>query len=47
MAMNIVVTPHQPVYLYSATGEEGEPLDRLHLLSGGLADAQNILIIFR
>ena len=47
MAMNDVVTPHQPIFLYSAAGEEGEPLDRLHWLSGGPFDAQNILIIFR
>jgi hypothetical protein len=47
MAINVVVTAHQPVYLYSAAGEEGEPPDRLHLLSGGPFDAQNILIFFR
>jgi hypothetical protein len=35
MAMNVVVTPHQPVCLYSATGEEGEQLDRPHWLSSG------------
>jgi hypothetical protein len=47
MAMNIVVTPYQPVCLYSAAGEEGEPPDCLHRLSGGSTDAQNILIVFR
>jgi hypothetical protein len=47
MAMNGVVTPHQHVCLYSAAGEEGEPPDRLHWLSGGPFDARNILIVFR
>jgi hypothetical protein len=47
MTMNVVVTPHQPVCLYSAAGEEGGPPDCLHLLSGGPADARNILIVFR
>jgi hypothetical protein len=47
MAMNVVVTPHQPVCLYSAAGEEGEPPHRLHWLSGGPFDVQNILIVFR
>jgi hypothetical protein len=42
-----VTTPHQPVCLYSAAGEEGEPPDRLHWLSGGPFDARNILIVFR
>jgi hypothetical protein len=46
MAMNVVVTHHQPIWLYSAAGEEGEPPDRLHWLSGGPFDAQNILIVF-
>jgi hypothetical protein len=30
-----------------AAGEEGEPPDRLHWLSSGPFDAQNILIVFR
>jgi hypothetical protein len=47
MAMNDVVTPHQPISLYSATGEEGEPLEHVHWLNGGPADARNILIVFR
>jgi hypothetical protein len=47
MAINVVVTPHQPVYLYSAAGEEGKPPCRLHWLSGGLFNARNILIVFR
>jgi hypothetical protein len=47
MAMNAVVTTHQHVCLYSAAGEEGEPPDHLHRLSGGPADARNILIAFR
>jgi hypothetical protein len=45
MAMNVVVTLHQPIYLYSAAGEEGEPPDRLHWLSGGPPKAWNILIV--
>jgi hypothetical protein len=47
MAMNAVVTPHQPVFLYSAAGEEGEPPDHLQWLSGGPFNARNILIVFR
>jgi hypothetical protein len=47
MAMNDVVTPHQPVCLYSATGREGEPPGRLHSLNGGPLDAWNIIIVSR
>jgi hypothetical protein len=47
MAMNVVVTPHQPVCLYSAAREEGEPPYRLHWLSGGPPEARNILIVSR
>jgi hypothetical protein len=47
MIMNVVVTLHQPGCLYSAVGEEGEPPNRLHWLSGGPPEAQNILIISR
>jgi hypothetical protein len=47
MAMNVVVTPYQPVYLYSAAGEEGEPPERVHWLNSGPANAWNILIVFR
>jgi hypothetical protein len=47
MAMNDVVTLHQPVCLYSVVGEEGEPPNRLHWLSGGPPEAQNILIVYR
>jgi hypothetical protein len=35
MAMNVVVTLHQPVCLYSAAWWEGEPPNRPHLLNGG------------
>jgi hypothetical protein len=35
MAMNAVVTSHQPVCLYSAAEKEGEPPDRVHWLNGG------------
>jgi hypothetical protein len=44
--MNVVVTPHQSVYLCSATGEEGEPLEHVYWRNGGPADARNILIVF-
>jgi hypothetical protein len=47
MAMNVVVTSHQHVCLYSAAGEEGEPPDRIHWLNGGPPSAWNILIVFR
>jgi hypothetical protein len=46
MAMNVVVTSHQPASLYSAAGEEGEPPERVHWLNGGPTSARNILIIF-
>jgi hypothetical protein len=47
MAMNDVVTPHQPVCLYSAVGGEGEPLYRSHWLSGGPSGVRNIKIVSR
>jgi hypothetical protein len=46
MAMNVVVTSHQPDYLYNAAGEEGEPPERVHWLNGGSTSARNILIVF-
>jgi hypothetical protein len=46
MAMNVVVTSHQPVCLYSAAGEEGEPAERVYWLNGGPTSARNILTIF-
>jgi hypothetical protein len=46
MAMNVVVTSHQPVCLYSVAGEEGKTPDRLHWLNGGSPSARNILIVF-
>ena len=45
--MNDVVTPHQPVCLYSATGGEGEPPHCMHWLSGGPSSVQNIKIVSR
>jgi hypothetical protein len=45
MAMNDVVTPHQPACLYSAAGGEGEPPHRSHWLSGGPSDVWNIIIV--
>jgi hypothetical protein len=47
MAMNVVVTPHQPVCLYSAAGGEGEPPYYSHWLSGGPPGVQNIIIFSR
>jgi hypothetical protein len=47
MAMNVVVTPHQPVCLYSAAGGEGEPPYRSHWLSGGPSGVHNIIIVAR
>jgi hypothetical protein len=46
MAMNAVVTPHQPVCLYSAAGE-GEPPGRSHSLSDGPSGIWNIIIVSR
>jgi hypothetical protein len=43
--MNVVVTPHQPVCLYSVAGGEGKPPYRLHWLSGGPSNDRNILIV--
>jgi hypothetical protein len=40
-----VVTPHQPICLYSVAGGEAKPPYRLHWLSGGPSDDQNILIV--
>jgi hypothetical protein len=45
--MNVVVTPHQPVCLYSATGGEGEPPHCMHWLSGGPSSVWNIIIVSR
>ena len=44
--MNVVVTSHQQVCLYSPAGEEGEPPERVHWLNGGPINARNILIVF-
>jgi hypothetical protein len=44
--MNVVVTSHQHVYLYSPLGEEGKPPKRVYWLNGGPTSAQNILIVF-
>jgi hypothetical protein len=46
MTMNVVVTPHHPICLYSVVGEESEPPECVHWLNGGPADTQNILIVF-
>jgi hypothetical protein len=40
--MNVVVTYHQPVCLYSPAGEEGEPPKRAYWLIGGPASTGNI-----
>jgi hypothetical protein len=47
MAMNDMVTAHQPVRLYSDVGEEGEPPGRLHWLNGGPPSARDILTVFQ
>jgi hypothetical protein len=44
--MNVVVTSHQLVCLYSPTGEEDEPLKHTYWLIGGPASTMNILSIF-
>jgi hypothetical protein len=44
--MNVVVTSHQPFYLHSLAGEEGEPPKRVYWMNGGPASARNILIVF-
>jgi hypothetical protein len=46
MAMNVVITCHQPVCLYSPTGEEDEPPKCVYWMNGGSASARNILIVF-
>jgi hypothetical protein len=46
MAMNVVVTSHQPVFLYSPAREGGEPPKHTYWLNGGPASARNILIVF-
>jgi hypothetical protein len=46
MAMNAMVTPHQPVCLYRAAGEEVELPHCLHWLSDGPFDERNNLIVF-
>jgi hypothetical protein len=43
--MNVVVTSHQPVCLYSPAGEEGEPPKRTYWLIGGPSSAWNILFV--
>jgi hypothetical protein len=47
MAMNDVVTPHQPVCLYSDAGGEGELPHCSHWLSGGPSGVWNIIIVSR
>jgi hypothetical protein len=46
MVMNVVVTSHQPVCLYSVAGQEGESLEHVYWLNDGPASARNILIVF-
>jgi hypothetical protein len=47
MTMNVVVTLHQPICLYSAVGGEGEPPCCSHWLSGGPSCVWNIIIVSR
>jgi hypothetical protein len=44
--MNVAVTSHQPVCLYSPTGEEGEPPKCAYWLNDGPTSAWNILMFF-
>jgi hypothetical protein len=44
--MNVAVTYHHLVCLYSLAGEEGELPKRVYWLNGGQASARNILIVF-
>jgi hypothetical protein len=46
MVMIVVVASHQPICLYSPTGEEGEPPQRAHWLNSRPTNARNILIVF-
>jgi hypothetical protein len=46
IAMNVVVTSHQPVRLYNPAGEEGEPPKCAYWLIGGPASTWNILFVF-
>jgi hypothetical protein len=46
IVMNVVVTSHQLVCLYSPTGEEGEPPRHTYWLIGVPASAVDILFIF-
>ena len=46
IAMNVVVTSHQLVCLYSPAGEEGEPPRGTYWLIGGPVSAVNFILIF-
>jgi hypothetical protein len=44
--MNVVVTSHQLICLYSPEGEEGEPPRRPYWLIGGPVSAVNFIFVF-
>jgi hypothetical protein len=44
--MNVVVTFHQPVCLYSLAGEEGEPPRRANWLTGGPVTVVSFIFVF-
>jgi hypothetical protein len=46
VAMNVVVTSHQLVCLYSPAGEEGEPPRHTYWLIGGPVSVVNFIFIF-
>jgi hypothetical protein len=46
VAINVVVTSHQIVCLYSPVGEEGEPPRHAYWLIGGPVSAVNLIFVF-
>jgi hypothetical protein len=44
--MNVVVTSHQHICLYSPVGEEGEPTRHVYWLIGGPVSAVNFIFVF-
>jgi hypothetical protein len=46
VAMNVVLTSHQLVYLYSPIGEEGEPPRRVYWLIGGSVSVVYFIFVF-
>jgi hypothetical protein len=46
VAMNVVVTSHQLVCLYSPVGEEGKPPRQAYWLIGGPVSTVNFILVF-